>query len=79
MHGRTAAILQGLLWVTATNGASVCMRVYVLCGRTILNTTTWTIPTRTSFELIKHPRSTAVFQQQQQQRYNTSELHILYE
>ena len=37
-------------FVTATNGASVCMRVCVLCGCTILNTTTWTISTHTSCE-----------------------------
>ena len=69
-------MLQSIIVVTATNGASVCVRVCV-CVRAILNTS-WTIPTYTAFEFQKHPRSTAAVQQQQQQQQRniTKELHI---
>ena len=61
-HGSTSAALQGLLFVTATNTASVCA---------ILNTI-WTILTHTA-EFQKHPRRKQTVQHQQ----NTSgEFHI---
>ena len=77
MHGTTTAVLQlRLLLVPATDCVvSVYMFVWVLCGRAILTTKTWTIPIHTSFEIHEHPRSAAAVQQQ---RYNTSEPHIAY-
>ena len=47
-----------------------------VCVRVILNTS-WTIPTHSSSAFEKRPGGTAAVQQQQQsQRYNTSEPHI---
>ena len=73
-HGTASAALRGLLLATATNRASLC--VYV-CVRIVLSTS-WTFPTHTSSAFERHPRSTTAVQQQQQQsqRYNTSELYI---
>ena len=38
-HVTTVAVLQGIRFVPATNGASVCVRVCVLCGHATPNTT----------------------------------------
>ena len=77
-QGTTAAVLQGLLFVTSANSVLfLCVMECVLCGRAILNTTTWTIPTQTSFEFQKHPRSTSAVKQEQQW-CNTSEPNAAY-
>ena len=74
-HSTTAATLEGLPLVAPANGASVCMRIFV-CGRAILNLTSWTIPAFTS-EFQEHSRITAAVQQLQQKRYdNTGEARI---
>ena len=55
-HGRTVAVLRGIRFVTATNGASVCA-----CGRSMWachpqhHVNQAQIPTRTSSEFQKHP------------------------
>ena len=73
-HGRTVAVLRGIRFVTATNGASVCA-----CGRSIGRAILSTMSTRHKFQPALplnfrsiHPRSTAAAQQQQQ-RCNTCE------
>ena len=54
----------------------LCVCVGVFCGHTNLNTTTWSIRIDISFQLVNHPRSTAAIQQQEKQRYYTSEHHV---
>ena len=75
MHGASAATLQALHFVIATNGASVCIRGRIMWAHPPEHNT-WSIPIDTSFELVNHPRSTAAIPQEEKQRYNASAPHV---